>query len=129
MSPSRAADPAVEVFLEHLDHPRKPVVLALRALVLDADGAIGEAIKWNAPSFHTRDHFATMHLRSPTAVQLVLHMGAKKRQMPKGAIDDPAGLLAWRGPDRAIVTLPDLDALDGGRAPLTAIIRRWISQL
>ncbi len=129
MSPSRAAEPAVEDFLEHLAHPRKDVVLALRALMLAADATIGEAIKWNAPSFHTREHFATMHLRSPTAVQLVLHMGAKKRQMPKDAIDDPADLLAWRGPDRAIVTLPDLDALEAGRAPLTAIIRQWIVQL
>ncbi|GAB3339246.1 DUF1801 domain-containing protein [Marilutibacter aestuarii] len=129
MSQTHPADPEVAAFLRDLDHPRKDVVLALRGLVLDANPAIGEAIKWNAPSFHTREHFATMHLRSPHAVQLVLHMGAKKRQMPENAIDDPAGLLAWRGADRAIVALPDLAALEGDRGALTAIIQQWIVQL
>ena len=34
-----------------LKHPLADVVEALRQVILDADGDIGEEIKWNAPSF------------------------------------------------------------------------------
>ncbi len=120
---------AVARFLEGLDHPRKAEILALRALVLGADPSIAEAIKWNAPSFHTSEHFATMHLRSPSAVQLLLHMGAKKREMPKEVIDDPSGVLEWRGPDRAIVSITHGGQLATAHEALTTLIRQWIRQL
>jgi len=34
-----------------LKHPRKNVLVALRQIILQADPAIGEEIKWNAPTF------------------------------------------------------------------------------
>ncbi len=50
----------VQGFLDKLDHPRKPEMIRLREVLLAIDPAIGEKIKWNAPSFRTREHFATM---------------------------------------------------------------------
>lgn len=43
----------VQAFLDALDHPREPEILALRRIVLAADPAIAEGIEWNAPSFRT----------------------------------------------------------------------------
>lgn len=33
-----------------LDHPRKPEIAALRALIRGLDPALNEGVKWNAPS-------------------------------------------------------------------------------
>jgi hypothetical protein len=126
--PTKKSSPmqTVEAFLSDLDHPLKPVVLALRESLLQTDAAIGEAVKWNAPSFHTREHFATMHLRQTGSVQLILHLGAQKRTLPEDAIDDPQSLLAWLGPDRATLKFTSLDDLSTKRAALQAVIRQWI---
>lgn len=46
------ANVSVEDFLHALDHPAKPLLLALRALVRSAAPQLDEWIKWNGPSFH-----------------------------------------------------------------------------
>lgn len=123
---SPKAAQTVEAFLADLDHPLKPVILALRQSLLQTDAAIGEAVKWNAPSFHTSEHFATMHLRQADAVQLILHLGAKKRAMPKDAIDDPQQLLTWLGSDRATLKFISMDDVNAKRTVLQAMIRQWM---
>lgn len=92
---------AVEAFIAVLDHPLKDEILMLRHQLLAVDPAIGEKIRWKAPSFHTREHFATMQLRRPGVLRLILHRGAKAPPVPAAAIDGPQGLLSWPGPDRA----------------------------
>lgn len=118
---------SVDAFLSALEHPLKPVVLALREAVLALDASVGEAVKWNAPSFHTTEHFATMHLRDPTFVQLILHLGARKRALPKPAIDDPLGLLTWLGEDRATLKFASTGHLAHQRDALQAVLRQWMS--
>ncbi len=84
----------VDAFLARLDHPLKPEIEAVRAIILGADPRITESIKWNAPSFALTEHFATFELRPVETVQVVFHTGAKVRPGRSGiAIDDPAGLL------------------------------------
>ena len=125
---STAAAETVEIFLAELDHPYKSAILALRRAILEADPAIGEEIKWNAPSFRTSEHFATMHLRAKNGVQLILHRGAKKRD--DGAdmtIHDPESLLAWLGDDRASATFGSAEEIQAKRPALTEIIRQWIT--
>jgi hypothetical protein len=121
----------VDAFLAALDHPRKSEILALRRLVLDADPAIGEGIKWNAPSFRTSEFFATFHLRAREGVQVILHFGAKARASPvaRAAVADPAGMLAWLGPDRASVTFRGLDDVDARGAAFQDVVRAWIAQM
>jgi hypothetical protein len=121
------AVPDVDAFIAALDHPLVPVVVALRQAILGTDASIGEAVKWNAPSFHTTGHFATMHLRNPAAVQLILHLGAKKRTLPKPRIDDPGNLLTWRGEDRATMTFVSLQALEDQRTALQTVVRQWMA--
>lgn len=124
------AQPAdVTTFLAALEHPYKPEILALRQLILDADAGIREAIKWNAPSFYTTEHFATFQLRAKTGVQLVLHLGAKVRETATTgiAIADPAALLTWLAKDRASVTFRDLAEINAKRDAFAQLICQWIT--
>ncbi|HEV7590199.1 MAG TPA: DUF1801 domain-containing protein [Longimicrobium sp.] len=125
---STAVPESVEVYLAMLDHPRKREILALREIILGADPRITEGIKWNAPSFRTSEWFATFHLRAKDGVQLILHLGAKKRAAAV-AIADPASLLQWLGADRATVKFRDLDDVGAKRVAFSDVIREWIEHV
>ena len=117
----------VEAFLAALEHPRKPEIMVLRQILAAVDPAVREQIKWNAPSFCTSEHFATFQLRAKNGVQIIFHLGAKKRGGAALVVDDPAGLLEWLGPDRASVTFADLDDIAAKRSAFTDVLRRWIA--
>jgi hypothetical protein len=128
--PSReTAGPTVAEFMASLEHPQKPALLALREIIRGADPAVGEAIKWNAPSFHTHEHFATFHLRRESGVQVVLHLGAKPRPDARARerVADPQGLLEWRGPDRATATFADLSDVEAKREAFAAVLHQWLA--
>ncbi len=129
MTAIRPAARSVDAWIEALEHPHKPVILALRRVLLGIDASIGEAIQWNAPSFHVGGHFATMNLRAQDGVLLILHLGAKKASLPAGAIPDPAGLLRWLGSDRASLGFRDEAEVAAKADALAAIVRRWITYL
>lgn len=119
----------VAAFLATLDHPLKPVIVALRDVILSADPSIAEGIKWNAPSFYTTEHFATFHLRAQDSVKIMMHLGAKPRDTAQTgiAIDDPAGTLQWLAKDRASATFHDLSEVEARRDAFAGIIRQWIT--
>ena len=130
--PSSRREPAgesVEAFLAALEHPHRPALLALREIIRGVDPAIGEALKWNAPSFHTTEHFATFQLRHRDGAQVVLHLGARPRPdaAVRAGVADPAGLLVWRGADRATATFADLADVAAKRDAFAAVVRRWIT--
>jgi hypothetical protein len=125
---------AVDRWLEALDHPQKPTIAALRTLVCSVDPSIEEGIKWNSPSFRTRESFATVNLRtkappgrSTSPVALILHLGAKKRARAKPEISDPNGLLKWLGDDRAMLSFADLSDLEARRGAVESLIEQWIA--
>ncbi len=126
--PSASASESVETFLAALDHPLKPVILALRQIILNADSSIAEGIKWNVPSFRTTEYFATFHLRAKDSVQIILHLGAKVRDSATTgiAIADPDSLLEWLAKDRALLKFADLPAVEANQAAFEKIIRQWI---
>jgi hypothetical protein len=80
-----------------MKHPLKRVVEELRAIILGADSAIGEEIKWNAPAFfytgimadfdpkQHRRHVVVFNLFKKDCVRLVFPSGAR--------IGDTSGLL------------------------------------
>ena len=124
--PTRKPD-SVDDYISGLSEPLQSEVQQLRRLILGAAGDIGEEIKWNAPSFHTGEHFATMRLNGKVPLQLILHLGAKKQHgIAREAIDDPAGLLQWLGPDRACVGFPGTGAVATHADALQAIVRQWV---
>jgi uncharacterized protein YdhG (YjbR/CyaY superfamily) len=118
-------------FLRDLEHPLKKEIEAVRRILLGVSPAIGEGIKWNAPSFRTeKEYFATFHLRAKDRVHLVLHLGAKKRPDQRAfEVADPKGLLRWLGKDRALVTLGSGREIAANRAALEAIVRAWITHV
>lgn len=123
-------DLAVDTFMAALDHPLKPEIEAVRALILGLDPAIGEGIKWKAPTFRTTNDFATVNLRSHDSLQLILHLGAKVRpDFRKPDINDPAGLLKWLGKDRCVASLGAGDAWRANAPAFEAVLRQWITHV
>jgi uncharacterized protein YdhG (YjbR/CyaY superfamily) len=49
----------VDAWFESYDNPQKPLVQAVREVVLAADDRITEAIKWKAPTFMYRGNLAS----------------------------------------------------------------------
>ncbi|WNG28586.1 DUF1801 domain-containing protein [Cystobacter fuscus] len=123
-----SAPESVEDFLASLEHPFKREILALRRIILGADPRIAEGIKWNAPSFRTEEYFATFQLRAKDGVQIILHLGAKKRDNLGSGIDiaDPESLLEWLATDRASVRFRDMKDIDAKGSAFTSVIRQWI---
>lgn len=131
MPVKKSAAPAdVGAFLVALAHPQDATIQRLRAAIRAADPRIAEDIKWNAPSFHIEGrHFATMQLRKADSVLLVLHLGAGKRALPKGAIVDPEGLLTWLGADRATLTFAGPGEVEARADALRAVVRQWMAHV
>jgi hypothetical protein len=120
----------VETLLAALDHPQRDLIDALRRAILAAHPSIEEGVKWNAPSYRTREWFATLNLRGPrgpSPVRLILHLGAKARDTRGFEVDDPEGLLEWKGADRASVAFDDAADLRRKRKALTAILQQWVA--
>ncbi|MGE0176905.1 MAG: DUF1801 domain-containing protein [Phycisphaerales bacterium] len=121
---------AVDQLLDALDHPLKPVVLSIRALILKAAKDITQGVKWNSPSFYCQGWFATVNIRPNHTVMLVLHHGAKSTSPDplSDQIDDPAGLLHWHSPDRASITFPTAESFNKNRKHLSKIIVQWAAR-
>lgn len=114
------------------DHPMRKEIDALRKIILGVSPAIGEIVKWNAPSFRTTEDFLTFHLRATDQIRLVFHTGATTKsdaKAMKDAIPDPAGLMKWAAKDRAVVTLTNAKDIAAKRTALRSIIRAWIALL
>lgn len=112
-----------------LEHRSKNEIQAIRGLMLAADPSISEGIKWNAPSFRTTEYFATTNLREKQGVGVILHLGAKVREVPPGGlpIDDPDKLLKWLARDRAVVVFKDINDFNAKKTAFLSIIRSWIA--
>lgn len=123
-------DAAVAALVEALDHPLKKEIVAVRDLILGVSPDISEGVKWNAPSFRTKEYFATVHLRSRDTLQLVFHLGAKARpDVTSMEITDPAALTKWLAKDRCLVTLGAGKDFKANAAPLEVLVRDWIAYL
>lgn len=129
---------AVDEWMAALDHPQKSTIAALRKVIARADDSIEEGVKWNSPSFRAGEYFATINLRakagspaSPQAgaaapVAVILHLGAKRRNGRQPEIADPAELLKWLSPDRAMMTFASLKGVQQNEQPIQAIVRAWL---
>ena len=131
MAPAKPTRPeddtaAVESFLAGLPPATRSEAGALRRIILGADPAIREGIKWKVPSFRSTEYFATLHLRMKTGLGLILHLGAKVRDAPEVSVEDPEGLLKWLAKDRALIAFASLEEIQAREAALEALIRQWI---
>lgn len=121
------SDPAVDAFLDSLDHPQKAEAQAVRGYILGVSDAIQEGIKWNSMSFRTSEWFATFNWRTKDRLEFVLHLGAKAgKEAAREAIPDSKGLLKWLGADRAMLMIP-AEKVETHREDIEAIVRAWIA--
>ena len=125
-TPSQSLPDDASAFLAALDHPLKADILTVRKLILDADPAIADGVKWNSLSFRHTEWFATVNLRSKDVIQLVLHTGAKAKDNPKLKIPDDNGLLVWLAKDRALATLGAGKTLKANAKAFEAIVKAWV---
>lgn len=66
----------VDAWMAKYDNPQKPVVQAVRELILAADPRIGETIKWQSPTFFYKGNLASFNPRSKAHASLLFHSGA-----------------------------------------------------
>ena len=120
----------VEGFMRALDHPLKPALAAVRAIILGASPKVSEGIKWNSPSFRLNEYFATINIRNDE-VLVIMHQGAKSNvgNTAGQTTRDPTGLMERLGKDRCAIRFRDLKAVKSGRAAFTDILRQWIGRM
>ena len=120
---------AVDELMSQLAHPFKDEVQAIRRTLLGVDPSIAEGVKWKAPSFRTTEYFATTHLREKNGIGLILHLGAKARELPPQGVvvEDPQALLKWLAKDRAMIVFKDMDDFMAKKAAFEDVIRHWIA--
>jgi hypothetical protein len=67
----------VDDWMAKYDNPQKPLVEAVRQIVLKADKRLDETIKWQAPTFTYKGNFASFYPKSKGHVSLMFHVGAQ----------------------------------------------------
>ncbi|MCX2473314.1 DUF1801 domain-containing protein [Pedobacter sp. MC2016-05] len=61
----------VDEFINQLNHPYKEEILLLRSIIINANSDITERVKWNAPSFYSKNDMAAFNLRAKGYVQII----------------------------------------------------------
>ena len=110
----------VASWLAKYDAPQKQLVLAVRKVILGADKRIGEAIKWQAPTFVYKGNLASFYPRSKAHVRLVFHTGAK--------IAGAFRSLEGTGDVSRVMKFLSADDLKAKTAELKRIVRAWCDQ-
>ena len=121
---------AIDAYINALPAPLGAQITQLRQLLLALTPpagapAVAEQIKWHAPSFYCRDHFATIGPTPEKQLQLILHCGAKKRQ-PRWQVElaDPPAFLRVAASDRVVLTL----SADVDLPSLRPLLQSWLDQ-
>lgn len=120
---------SVAGYIARLSPQVREEVEALRCAILESVDGIKEEIKWNAPSFCTSEHFATMRVNGKVPLQLILHLGVKKNSIARDSIKDPENLLHWLGPDRACINFQSPGSVAAQTAAIQHIIHQWVRHL
>ena len=124
----------VDAYVRAMKHPLKDVVEELRAIILNANTAIGEEVKWNAPAFfysgpmaefdakQYKRHVVVFNLFKKDCVRLVFLGGAR--------IGDTSGLLVGDYADgRRLALFSSLDEVHSKKLALERAIKQWVNTL
>ena len=101
-----SAPETVADYLASLATPERELVDEVRDLIRRSHPDLTEQIKWNAPSFsHGGEDRITMGIERKGGVRIVLHRGAKVKDIAGFAFTDPSGLTRWPSHDRGELTI------------------------
>ncbi|MFZ1680551.1 MAG: DUF1801 domain-containing protein [Rhizobiaceae bacterium] len=117
MSRGANRNPDVDRWLDSYDNPMKPVVAAMRDVILDADPRIGEAIKWQAPTFTYKGNIASFFPKAKKHASLMFHKGAE--------IPGDFPNLVGDGQEARSFKVNDLADLELRKDELAMIVRAW----
>eukprot|EP01036_Dinobryon_divergens_P054703 gene54703-73091_t len=99
---------SVTAFLHDLEHPRKAEIERLREIIFEADPALRDQIKWNAPSFGIDgEDRITFRLQPGDKLDLIFHRGAEVKDSADFNFTDDDELVTWLSPDRGIIRFGD----------------------
>ena len=110
-------NPDVDAWLDQYDNPMKPVVSAMRDLILACDTRITETIKWQAPTFMYKGNISSFFPKSKKHASLMFHKGA---EIP-GAFPNLEG----DGKEARSFKVASLEELEGKAQELQAICIAW----
>ncbi len=110
----------VDSWLAAYDNPMKPVVSAIREVILAADPRITEAIKWQAPTFIYKGNIASFFPKAKKHATLMFHQGA--------SIPGDFPNLTGDGKEARSFKVADLNDLDGKADELRRIVVAWCDQ-
>lgn len=104
----------VDAFMDKLDYPLKAEVQTLREIIKGVSPKISEQIKWNAPSYSTKDYIATFNFHDKQQIRLVFHNPA--------IASIKSAILEGDYPDRRLVYFVGMDDVHAKQAELTRVI-------
>ena len=134
MTMKESAPEKVDAYMKALKHPLKPVLEELRRIILSTDDAIGEEVKWNAPTFFYAGEMAPFdpkEYRRHLIVSNVFKKDCIRLVFPSGArIEDKSGLLTGEYADgRRIASFSSLAEVETKKAALQGAIKKWLRTL
>lgn len=109
----------VDAWFEAFQGPLKAEMQRVRAIILDADERITEAVKWQTPTFIHKGNIASFNPKSKAHVSLMFHSGAE--------IPGSHALLEGEGKQARTARFLDMADIDAKRTRLQAVIRAWIA--
>jgi hypothetical protein len=122
----RNATEQVNAYMAGLEHPLKDEMEAVRAVIMQANPAIGEHVKWNAPSFFVvggldKGGMATFNPRAREYVHLIFHNAA--------VLSDDSGILEGNYKDRRMVYFRDIAEVAAKQAALERVVNHWVDYI
>lgn len=132
---TKASNPAqVDVYMKQLQHPMKPVMEALRSIILAAGKEVGEEIYWNAPCFfytgkmkpfapkEYKRFIIASNFYKKDCIRLIFLTGAK--------LEDSSGLLTGEYADgRRLALFYSLEEVKAHEKNLQKLVKKWIKML
>ncbi len=118
---------SISEYRQALTPGQREIVDALRALVTSAKPDLIEHIKWNAPSF-VCDGVDRITLGNDKVgrIRVILHRGAKPKEILSFTFDAPVDLVEWAASDRGVMTFASFDQVEGRANEIGEVFRRWL---
>lgn len=108
----------VNDWMTKLKHPLKAEIDAVRKIIKDCDKNIHERIKWNAPSYYSKEDIVTFNHRATEHVHLIFHHPT--------IVKINSALLKGYYKDRRMLYLPDMKAVKANKKELQRIINESV---
>ena len=120
----------VEQLLSSLEHPQVDLINEVRRLIQQAEPALVDGMKWNAPSYALDGNdIITFNFRNYGLVSLIFHTGPKGKDTKTGQrlFEDASGLVEWLADKRFVLKVVDGRFLQTHAAEITNLVQTWVT--